>query len=254
MSNRTSAPVEDDLPLISQRFIFRLAIVIALLVIATIGISVGGHWLGQRIALGGHSQSQEVMAVTIGEDTLRVPANMIRFADQRRSGVAERLDVYLTWPGLEGYSEAMRKSFDSVEQPNLLIFLQLSQSTMSKEMSGRLGPVYAQLFEGEAQTYISGLTLHHLRADSGYGDEVVLTADRGDGALPYVVRCLIPAPGAKATGADCQRDIHIGNDLTVLYRFSSTLLKDWDHIDAAVKSFVRSRLAEPAGRIGTKTN
>jgi hypothetical protein len=254
MSNRTSAPVEDELPLISSRFLLRLAIVVALLVAATVAISVGGHWLGQRIALGGHSESQEIMAVAIGEDTLRLPANMIRFADQRRSGVAERLDVYLTWPGLEGYSHALRENFDTVERPDLLIFLQLSQSTMSKEMSGRLEPVYAQLFDGEAEPYANGLTLHHLRADSGYGEEVVLTADRGDGALPYVVRCLIPAPGAKATRADCQRDIHIGNDLTVLYRFSSLLLEDWDHIDAAVKSFVRSRLAEPDGKSGTKAN
>lgn len=254
MSNRTSAPVEDELPLISERFLFRLAIVVAFLVAATVAISVGGHWLGQRIALGGHSESREVMTVTIGEDTLRVPANMIRFADQRRSGVAERLDVYLTWPGLQGYSEALRKSFDTVERPDLLIFLQLSQSTMSKEMSGRLEPVYAQLFDGAPEPYANGLMLHHLRADSGYGEEVVLTANRPGGALPYVVRCLIPAPGGKATGADCQRDIHIGNDLTVLYRFSSALLKDWDHIDAAVGSFVRSRLVQPDGTSAVGVN
>jgi hypothetical protein len=254
MSNRSSASVEDELPLISQRFLIRLALVVALLVAATVAIGVGGHWLGQRIALGGHSESREDMTVTIGEDTLRLPANMIRFADQRRSGVAERLDVYLTWPGLEGYSQALRENFDTVERPDLLIFLQLSQSTMSQEMSGRLEPVYSQLFDGEPEPFANGLMLHHLRADSGYGEEVVLTAERPAGEPPYVVRCLIPAPGAKATGADCQRDIHIGNDVTVLYRFSSLVLKDWDHIDAAVKSFVRSRLVQPNGTSAPKSN
>jgi hypothetical protein len=37
----------------------------------------------------------------------------------------------------------------------------------------------------------------------------------------------------------------------VLYRFSSALLGDWDHIDAAIQTFVESRLAEqPAASTG----
>jgi hypothetical protein len=58
------------------------------------------------------------------------------------------------------------------------------------------------------------------------------------------VRCVLPAAGERATSGDCQRDIHIGQDLTILYRFSSALLKDWQHIDAAVRLFVENRLAK----------
>jgi hypothetical protein len=143
---------------------------------------------------------------------------------------------------MQGDSAGLRSRFDDISQSSALIFLQLSQSTMSRDMSGRLDPIYSKLFDGNPQQVNFGLTLHHLRADSGYGNEIILTAPR-DGQPDYVVRCLLPAPGERANSGDCQRDIHIGQDLTVLYRFSSALLQDWQHIDAAVGLFVENRLA-----------
>lgn len=241
MTRRASAQQQEDLPLISDRFLQRLTLATILLVAIILAISVGGRWLGQRMALGGHSESGAMLAVTIGEDTLQVPENTIRFAEQRRSGPAERIDLYLTWPGMMGYSHERRDSFDNIERPDLLIFLQISQSTMSKDMSGRLEPIYTQLFDGPPEPYGNGLTLHQLKNTSGYGNEVLLTAEPS-GQTPFAVRCLLPSPGELATSGDCQRDIHVGRDLTVLYRFSSNLLKDWNHIDAAVRSFVGARL------------
>ncbi|MGK9050995.1 hypothetical protein [Neorhizobium petrolearium] len=236
-------PVAEEAPLISSRFLYRMTAVIAVLVVLTVAIGVGGQWFGQRIALAGHTDSTEELLIQIGQDKLSLPANTIRFRDQRQSGVAERVDLYLTWPELKGYSAEMRPRFDDIAQSSALIFLQLSQSTMSRDMSGRLEPIYSKLFEGGPQPVNFGLTLHRLRPDSGYGNEIVLTASRPD-APDYVVRCLLPGPGGKPTSGDCQRDIHIGQDLTVLYRFSSTLLKDWQHIDAAVRLFVETRLAK----------
>jgi hypothetical protein len=236
----------DEHPLISRRFILRLALVLLGLIAMTAGVTFGARWLGARLSGAGYSDSTELVSVTIGQDTLRLPANMIRFAEQRQSGAAERIDLYLTWPGMEGYRPELRETFADLRQSKQLIFLQISQSTMSKDMSGRVAPIYARLFDGAPQPNEAGLTLHRLKAESGYGDEVILTADRADGG-PYAVRCLLPRPGRASTGGDCQRDIHIGHDLSVLYRFSSTLLVDWDHIDAAVRSFV-------VGRLGTAGN
>lgn len=241
MTRRASAQPQENPPLISDRFLLRLTFFIVLLVIVTLAISIGGRWLGQRMALGGHSESEAILAVTIGEDTLKIPENTIRFAEQRRSGPTERIDLYLTWPAMLGYSHERRDSFDNIERPDLLLFLQISQGTMSKDMSGRLEPIYTQLFDGPSQPYGNGLTLHHLKNTSGYGQEVLLTAER-PGQRAFAVRCLLPEKSERTTSGDCQRDIHVGRDLTVLYRFSSSLLKDWDHIDAAVRSFVGARL------------
>lgn len=254
MAGRPTPPSVEatDQPLLSGRVLWRVASVAAVLAVATLGLTLGGRWLGNRIALAGHTDSQEEYAIEIGRDRLRLPANVLRLAEQRHAGPAERVDLYLAWPEMQGYSKPLKARFDDVTHPQSLIFLQLSQSTMSRDMSGRLDPIYRHLFDGDASRAAFGLTLHKLRPDSGYGRDVLLTAPQAEGGF-YVIRCLLPAPGEQAGNSDCQRDIRVGHDLTVLYRFSSDLLRDWQHIDAAVRSFVEQHLvderkAQPAVR------
>ncbi|RWX78321.1 hypothetical protein EPK99_06760 [Neorhizobium lilium] len=236
-----SSDAEEQL-LLSSRVLYRAVLILLLIAVLTAGLSIGGRWLGQMIALGGHTESSEEYPLQVGQDVIELPANTIRFREQRHAGPAERVDLYLAWPEMRGYGKDIKERFDDVSHPESLIFLQLSQSTMSRDMSGRLEPIYSRLFQDNPQPAEFGLTLHRLRPDSGYGKEVILTAPRAEGD-PYVVRCLLPAPGEQPTSGDCQRDIRVGRDLTVLYRFSGLLLRDWQHIDAAVQSFVAKRLA-----------
>ena len=240
MSGHHSQP--EEAPLISNRFIYRLTAAIALLALLTAGISLGGRWFGEKISLAGHTDSEELVSLQIGQDKLELPANIIRFRDQRRSGTSERADLHLTWPEMSGFRPELRARFDDAGQSSTLIFLQLSQSMMSRDMSGRVDPIYSKLFDGPPEQAEFGLTLHRLDPEAGYGPEVLLTASR-PGEDDYAVRCLLPAAGERSTGGDCQRDIHVGQDLSVLYRFSSELLEDWQHIDAAVRSFVEARLS-----------
>jgi hypothetical protein len=242
--NRMASPSPTaihETTMISSGFIYRLTAAVAVLAALTVAISVGGRSLGQHISLAGHTDSTRQIAITIGDDSVRLSANTIRFPSERMDGAAERIDLYLTWPQMQGYSEANRLRFNDISQSSTLIFLQLSQSTMSRDMSGRMDPIYSHLIEGLPFAGPHGLTAHHLRADAGYGGEVLLTAAR-IGKPDFVVRCLLPTAPDKATSGDCQRDIKVGKDLSVLYRFSSTLLSDWEHIDAAVQTFVESRL------------
>jgi hypothetical protein len=118
---------------------------------------------------------------------------------------------------------------------------------MSEDMSGRFGPIYSRLTEGEPMPLKHGLLLHRLRTDSGYGKEVILTGDR-DGESVYVVRCLLPQTPQAATGSDCQRDIHAGQDLSLFYRFSSALLPQWQKLDAEVKNYIERRLVKDGNR------
>jgi hypothetical protein len=120
---------------------------------------------------------------------------------------------------------------------------------MSRDMSGRLEPIYSHLMDGEAFAGPHGLTAHRLRADAGYRGEVLLTAPRV-GEPDYVVRCILPSSPDRVTSGDCQRDIKVGKDLSVLYRFSSNQLGDWQTMDAAVQSFVKTRLVDTPGAGG----
>ncbi len=234
-----SHPAEQ--PLLSTRFLVRVTATIAVLALATVAISIAGRWFGRHISLAGNTESEAAITLTIGRDTIALPANTIRFPSERHDGPAERVDLYLAWPQMQGYSKETRERFDDIAQSSGLIFLQITQSTMSRDMSGRLEPIYSHLIEGAAEPFAHGLTLHRLRADAGYNGEVLLTAPRENGAA-YVVRCILPASADMATSGDCQRDIKVGKDLSVLYRFSSRHLADWDHIDAAIRTFVETRL------------
>jgi len=251
MASRSTSPSPDtqERPLLSGRTVSRIGMAVLALVLVTVALATAGRWLGQKIALGGHTQSKEEYLIEIGQDRLALAANTIRFREQRRAGKTERVDLYLAWPEMRGYAKDLKTRFDNVSRPDSLIFLQLSQSTMSRDMSGRLEPIYQRLFDGKAESASFGLTLHHLRPDSGYGREVILTSSPTGGA-PYVVRCLMPGQGEPATSGDCQRDIRVGEDLTVLYRFSSLLLRDWQHIDAAVQSFVGNHLRDERLELG----
>lgn len=231
-------------PLVSSRLLLRSIALLCLLALATLALSVGGRWVGARVSLAGNSESQRILSVTLGDDRLHVPENLIRFAAQRRDGPAERLDLYLTWPGLEGYGPATRASFDDPARTGDLIFVQLGQSIMSRDMSGRLDPVYSRLTEGPTAAYGYGLTQQGLRVDAGYIGETLLTGRSADGTA-YAVRCTLPKRPDLASSADCQRDIRIGRDLGLLYRFSSARLADWQAMDLALRRFFEARLVDP---------
>ncbi|PCK77827.1 MULTISPECIES: hypothetical protein [Rhizobium] len=239
--SHTAQSAPNEQPLLSMGFLLRTTAVIAVLAVLTVAISIGGRWFGRHISLAGNTDSTAEITLTIGRDTVKLPENTIRFPSQRHDGATERVDLYLAWPDMRGYGKDNHLRFDDVAQSSGLIFLQIAQSTMSRDMSGRLEPIYSHLIEGPAEPFRDGLTLHRLRADAGYGDEVLLTAPV-EGGPDYVVRCILPSAPGKAASGDCQRDIKVGKDLSVLYRFSSSHLDDWGHIDAAIRTFVQDRL------------
>ncbi|CAN7555077.1 hypothetical protein LJR098_005227 [Rhizobium sp. LjRoot98] len=240
-ANSATAGQDDHAPLISPRFVYRLTAAVIGLATLTAAISLAGRWYGENLALAGHTTSAEPADILIGQDHLRLASNYIRFEQQRMTGRAERVDLYLTWPGLQGYTDETRALFNDINKPESLLFLDISQSTMSRDMSGRIEPIYQHLFSGTILPGPAGLVRHEMKQNSGYGQEVFFTANR-DGDTPYAVRCMMPATPALSTSADCQRDIHIGRDLVVLYRFSSQLLPQWQAIDTAIATFLNDRL------------
>lgn len=242
-----TAEAPDHAPLLSNRFLARLVAVVAVMAVLSGAINLLGHWYGDSLLSQGETDSADVHTITIGQDQLRLVANTMRFENQRTDGVLERADLYLLWPEMIGYRKEYRRRFEDVSMAASLIFIQLTQSTMSRDMSGRLEPIYNHLFSGPPEKGPYGLTLHRLKAESGYGNEVLLTARRL-GERDYVVRCVLPEKDTAPSSGDCQRDIHVGKDLTVLYRFSSSRLADWDKIDMSIRAYVEQRLvAQDAG-------
>lgn len=204
----------------------------AVMALLSVGISVAGKMFGHSIAMAGHTDDTTLREVVIGNDVIAAPANMIRFERARRDGIASRLDLYMRWPELDGYSEAARDTFNQAEGVRRMIFASFEERMMSRDMSGRFEPIYGSMIVRPGRPGPNGLTLYDFTEASGYLNEVLAVASR-HGLPPFVARCL-SGPTAQDSLAPCERDVHVGADLSLTYRFPAELLSSWEMLDKAI--------------------
>lgn len=220
---------------VGANFMMKLFYVFLALAVLSVGISYAGKTIGRTIALAGHTTDTTMQGVVIDGEMLAIPSNMIRFASERRSGDARKLDVYLSWPNLEGYSEEQRSLFNHAGADNRIIFATFEPRSMPRDMSQRLNPIYRLLIEEPGEPVEAGLVAHRFIEASGYGDERLIV-DPTRFRAPFVARCL-SGPEAATALASCERDIDVGANLSIRYRFPRALLADWRELDASMQAF-----------------
>lgn len=216
---------------IDSAFMLRVFYAFAVLALLSVAISLAGKWFGHSIAMAGHTDDETVFEVVLGNDVLAVPANAIRFEAARRDGVAERLDLYLHWPDMTGYSAATADDFNRPGDEGRILFLRFEPRTMSRDMSGRYEPIYSRLVDPAGTPGPAGTTLYRFKDKAGYLDEVLAVAQTS--GAPFVARCLT-GPAAESSFAPCERDLHVGDFLSLTYRFPLGLLAGWKTLDATV--------------------
>lgn len=231
----------DNFEALDSRFVIRIFYAFAALALLSIAISFGGKALGRSIAMAGHTDDTTPYEIVIGNNVLSAPANAIRFENSRRDGVQTRLDLYLRWPNLEGYTNAARDDFNNAADAPRILFLSFSEAMMSRDMSGRFEPIYRSLIEEPGRTLSAGLVEYDFSEKSGYIDETLVVAQRPEREQPFVARCLT-GPSAGESLAPCERDIHLGQRLSLAYRFPRELLPEWERLDAAVLAKAASYL------------
>lgn len=204
----------------------------AVLALLSVAISLGGKWFGRSIAMAGYTDDTTIHEVVLGNNVIAVPANVIRFEQARRDGIASRLDLYLRYPEMDGYSEAARDDFNHTRASKDIIFLSFEQQMMSRDMSGRFAPIYSALIVQPGVPGSGGTTLYGFSEKSGYLNEVLAVANR-PGQDPFVARCL-SGPSADDSLAPCERDVHVGDSLSLTYRLPRQFLGDWQALDAAI--------------------
>ncbi len=202
----------------------------------TLCLVITGYFFGHKISLGGHTEDRSIREIVIGDNVLHIPANMIRFNRQRRDGVAERVDLYLHWPEMQGYSPDLENDFNDAGNGKKLLFLAFEARQATHDMSGRYGPVYLPLTEGPGEPGPATLKVQRFRSDSGFVDEELLASPQHSGKQPFVARCLNNNSSQDILAA-CQRDVFVGSDLQLTYRFPRELLKDWQALDMAIMQF-----------------
>lgn len=225
---------------VGANFMMKVFYAFLALAVLSIGISYAGKSIGRTIALAGHTTDTTVQGVVIGGEMLAVPSSMIRFASERRSGDARKLDIYLSWPNLNGYSEEERALFNHAMADHRIIFATFEPRSMTRDMTHRLNSIYRLLIEEPGEPVEAGLVAHRFIEASGYGDEMLIV-DPARFRAPFVVRCL-SGKEANAALAPCERDIDVGNNLSMRYRFPRALLKDWHTLDASMQEFAAQTL------------
>ena len=229
-----------DFKVVNSALLLKAFYAFAALVILSLAISIGGRWFGRAISMAGYTDDTSMREIVIGNDVISAPANTIRFEKSRRDGVASRLDLYLRWPEMDGYSEAARPAFNNTDGQKRIIFLGFEPRMMSRDMSGRLQPIYSALTVQPGVPGPEGMTLYGFRENTGYLNEVLAVAARA-GEQPFVARCLSGAEAEKSL-APCERDVFVGQDLSLTYRFPRELLGEWRALDAAVMAKAKAML------------
>jgi hypothetical protein len=221
-----------DLKIVDSSLMMKVFYAFAAMALLSVAISVGGKWFGRSIVMGGYTDDTTLREIVIGNDVIAVPANFIRFERARYDGIASRLDLYLRYPQMDGYSEAARDDFNHAGPRKNIVFLSFEARMMSRDMSGRFAPIYSALIVQPGRPGPGGITLYDFTERSGYLNEVLAVAER-PGKDPFVARCLSGASAADSL-APCERDVHVGDDLSLTYRFPREFLGDWQALDAAI--------------------
>ncbi len=238
--SQEAATAELEIKPLDSTLMWRVFYVFGALALLSVAISIGGKWLGKSIVMAGHTDDTTRHEIIIGNNLIVAPANAIRFERDRRNAVADRLDLYLHWPDMRGYSAALRDDFNNVGGKRRIVFIAIEERMMSRDMSGRFDPIYRSLIEPKGTAGPSGLTFFAFSEKSGYLNEMLAVAPRAEGE-PFVARCLT-GPSAEESLAPCDRDIQVGDELSLTYRFPMQLLKDWEMLDQSIVGQARKMI------------
>ncbi len=214
----------------------RTALIASLITLVLgLGVLAAFWWLSAGLSHTDYSSDSEPHQIVVGNDVLNIPGNMIRSPEQRQSPMSNRVDLAVTWPQMEGFSDVNAERFQSVEGLETLIFITLSKRALRDDTDARFKSVYRPLLIDETMQLPGNLMARSMRKGTGYdGEEIVY-----DNALHprWVARCTKPDGTARAL---CMRDINLGRTLSVQYRFDRKLLNQWQALELAVIELVQT--------------
>ena len=216
-----------------------VAAVITLIALAHLGIA----WLGGSAIRAGLTSDPTPVTVRIGGETLTVPGNMIRFSDQRSGGNLARLDLAIHWPSLSGYTDKNAVDFDDVSPNAPLLFVTVRPRRSEVDSTTRLISLYSRFFDGSGTRGPAGLVSRNLQPGTGYDSEEIYF--QPGSTNPFATRC------AKSSGGiiplTCLRDIHVGKELSISYRFRKPLIIEWRRLDPAIRMVIDKMRTKPRG-------
>lgn len=218
-------------PAVRASFLVLVVKTTVFLMLSAVLILGGSSLYGKIVSQAGNTSSTALRQIVIGNDVLELPENMIRFRSQRRSTALERIDLHVHWPDISGYTEENAAAFNSLDDDSPIIFVTIEQRDMSRDMSGRISAIYETFLAGPPVDAGNGLVRRAFASASAYGSED-LYYEAGN-PYPFAARCIRETE--RTITPFCLRDIHVGRDLMLTYRFHKSLLPEWMVMDRAIR-------------------
>ena len=182
------------------------------------------------------TDSQTLVALSVGGQKFHIPANYIPYGSARKGGVLTQLKLTALLPDLQGYSVGEAPAFSSDSTDSRVLNINLRAQPILDEQ-GRLDRIYLpQVEDRDGAPGPYGLTQYTFKANSSYRDEELFVGPSGEG--PVVFRCTKPLSDDVAPA--CLRDMPLGTNLALSYRFKRKHLADWRDIDAGVRALITS--------------
>jgi hypothetical protein len=215
---------------------------------ALICLSIGAvWWVAAGPSFGGFfaspdrpTDSDQVVTLDLAGQKFLVPQNHVRFADQRRGGEVDRIDVYALWPSMRGFTEAESEEFRDKGDDSQVIYVTLTAPQRLWRPAERFYQIYPYYFAGPEEPGLFGLMRRRMDEGSGLGDHDVYYHQGKDRF--FLFHCL--RDKSELMPSDCFADKIVEPNVLARFRFRRSMLEDWQAIDAGVEAM----LARFAGR------
>ncbi|SON55596.1 hypothetical protein HDIA_2055 [Hartmannibacter diazotrophicus] len=212
----------------------RLASISLMIAGAMLVINFGLRWSSDLFETEDKSSDPTPLAVSVNGMRLTVPANMIRYGNERREGEVLRLDLQIHWPSLEGYTSATAKDFADTSATPPFFYLTIQKQQSATDSAGRLSSVYQHFFTDDRLKAPEGLVGRKLSEDSGLpGEEVYFEPGS---TRPFTVHCMREDGTGYPT--TCISEVNASGGLSVQLRFRRGLLPEWRELSRAMNALM----------------
>ena len=184
--------------------------------------------------LGGFSSDTSPTIIAIGDTHLSVPQNIIRFHEQRENPALSKLDLFIQWPSIKGFTKEDAAVFQNINRASELIFITLEVGEPFNSSQQKLRELYRRFFTKAPWRGPAGLIGNELDSSSGYLSEDVLYTKHSDDL--FLTRCL--QEGKTDTDnllPTCIYEFTLGDRVNVYVRFHRSHLSEWKVLDERVK-------------------
>ncbi|MEP3628845.1 MAG: hypothetical protein ABJN04_02480 [Hyphomicrobiales bacterium] len=215
---------------LSKKIIFGILFVLIFLCVIFIAL----RFYTNPETLGGFSSDTSSTNITIADTRLYVPKNMIRFKEQRTSPALSKLDLFIQWPSMKGFTKDDAATFQNINGTSNLVFVTLEVGEPLNSAEQKLNGLYRRYFSKSPWRGPAGLIGNELDRSSGYLSEDVLYAKHGDDI--FLTRCMQKGKsGTYNLQPTCIYEFTFEDGINVYVRFHHSHLAEWQVLDERVK-------------------